>query len=99
GGTLAFRDVTGSAYPPGYSTGDGHYANELGDFDDDGDLDIYGLNWLQSGFQFTDCVMKNNGNGTFASPVALSNSDSDDNEGDFFDYDLDGNIDLFIANF
>src|SRR5258705_2108147 len=43
--------------------------------------------------------MKNNGNGTFAAPVALTNSDSGYNEGDFFDYDLDGDLDLFIANF
>jgi hypothetical protein len=99
GGTLGFRDVTGSAYPSGYSTGDGHYASEFGDFDNDGDLDIYGLNWLQHGFSFTDCTMKNVGNGTFNTLTALSNSDSDDNEGDFIDYDEDGNVDLFIANF
>jgi hypothetical protein len=99
GGTLSFRDVTGAVYPPGYATGDGHYANEFGDFDNDGDLDIYGLNWLQNGFNFTDCTMKNNGNGTFGTLTALSNSDSDDNEGDFIDYDEDGNVDLFIANF
>jgi hypothetical protein len=99
GRVLGFRDVTGAVYPPGYSTGDGHYANEFGDFDNDGDLDIYGLNWLQSGFLFTDCTMKNNGDGTFGSLTALTNSDSDDNEGDFIDYDEDGTVDLFIANF
>src|SRR5690606_25194986 len=44
-GTLAFRDVTGSAFPAGYSTGGGHYEQEMGDQDGDGDLDIYGLNW------------------------------------------------------
>jgi len=98
GGTLGFRDVTGAVFPAGYSTGNGHYEQELGDFDADGQLDIYGLNWLQGGFSFTDCTLKNNG-GTFGSPVALASSDSDDNEGDFFDYDLDGDLDLYIANF
>jgi hypothetical protein len=31
--------------------------------------------------------------------VTLTNSGSDDNEGDYFDYDNDGDLDLFIANF
>jgi hypothetical protein len=98
GGTLGFRDVTGAKFPAGYSTGDGHYEQELGDFDGDGQLDIYGLNWLQSFPNFTDCTLKNNG-GTFGSLTSLTNSNDDDNEGDFIDYDLDGDIDLFVANF
>ena len=46
GGVLGFRDVTSSAFPSGYTSGDGHYEEEMGDLDGDGDLDIYGLNWL-----------------------------------------------------
>lgn len=98
GGALGFRDVTGAVFPAGYSTGNGHYEQELGDFDGDGQLDIYGLNWLQSGINFIDCTLKNNG-GVFGNLTALSNSQSDDNEGDFFDYDEDGDVDLYIANF
>ena len=100
GGTamVPFRDVTGSAFPAGYSTGDGHYEQEMGDFDNDGDVDIYGLNW-QASFGFDDITMKNTGNGTFNTLTTLTNSTSDDNEGDFFDYDNDGDLDLFIANF
>ena len=99
-GTLAFRDVTGASFPAGYSTGDGHYEQEMGDQDGDGDLDIYGLNWqVTGGFNFTDTVMKNTGTGSYGSLATLSNSGSDDNEGDYVDYDLDGDLDLFIANF
>jgi hypothetical protein len=47
-GTPIFRDVTNAAFPGGWSTGDGHYEQEMGDLDGDGDLDIYGLNWWQS---------------------------------------------------
>jgi len=99
GGTLGFRDVTGSVFPGGYSTGDGHYEQELGDFDADGDLDIYGLNWLQGSFNFTDCTLENDGTGTFFGLTSMSNSGSDDNEADFVDYDLDGDMDVFVANF
>ncbi|MCY2960238.1 MAG: VCBS repeat-containing protein, partial [Planctomycetota bacterium] len=94
-GTLGFRDVTGSAFPPNYSTGGGHYEQEMGDSDGDGDLDIYGLNWSN----FDDNLLKNNGNGTFQAPVILPGSGSDDNEADFFDYDVDGDLDVFVANF
>ena len=99
GAVLGFRDVTGAVLPSGYSTGNGHYEQELGDFDGDGALDIYGLNWLQSGFGFTDAVYRNLGGGVYSSPTSLTNSDSDDNEGDFIDYDLDGDVDIFVANF
>ncbi|MBK7641575.1 MAG: VCBS repeat-containing protein [Planctomycetes bacterium] len=98
GNVLGFRDVTGSNLPAGYSTGNGHYEQEFADQDGDGDMDIYGLNWLVS-FTFDDIVTKNNGSGVYAPVVTLSNSGSDDNEGDYFDYDNDGDLDLFVANF
>jgi hypothetical protein len=98
GNVLGFRDVTGSAFPAGYSTGNGHYEQEMGDLDADGDLDIYGLNWLAS-FGFNDNTLRNNGAGVYTQIQVLSNSSSDDNEGDFLDYDQDGNLDLFVANF
>ena len=95
-GSLAFRDVTGAVYPAGYTSGSGHYEQEMGDFDADGDLDLYGLNWQSV---FNDIVMKNNGAGVFGSLAVLGSSGPDDNEGDFIDYNLDGDLDLFVANF
>jgi hypothetical protein len=94
GGTLIWRDQTETALAS-KATGGGNYEQEMGDFDNDGDLDIYGLNW--SGL--SDIVAKNNGNGTFAAASTLPGSGSDDNEGDFFDYNNDGNLDIFVTNF
>ena len=95
---MAFRDITGIAFPAGYSTGNGHYEQEMGDLDKDGDLDIYGLNW-QVAAGFTDITLRNPGNGIYNNLTQLSNSGTDDNEGDFFDYDMDGDLDLFVAAF
>jgi hypothetical protein len=96
---VAFRDTTGIAFPAGYSTGNGHYEQEMGDLDADGDLDIYGLNWLVGGGGLVDITLENTGNGTYTNLVSMSGSGTDDNEADFFDYDMDGDLDAFIAAF
>jgi hypothetical protein len=93
-GVVIWRDVTGSAFAPGYSSGNGHYEQEFGDFDDDDDLDILGVNWFNN---FEDDTLRNSG-GFFAEVTKLPGSVADDNEGDFGDYDNDGDLDLYIAS-
>jgi len=105
GGALTFfRDAGGNnsaasqnagALLPVFSHGNGNYEQEMGDFDGDGDLDLYGLNWIG----FTDIVSRNDGTGRFAVFTTLSGSGADDNEGDFFDYDNDGDLDIVVGNF
>jgi len=99
GGVLGFRDITGAVFPSGYSFGNGHYEQEIGDLDNDDDLDIYGLNWQVGGFSFNDITLTNNGSGVYSSATVMSGSGADDNEADFLDYDQDGDLDVFIANF
>ena len=95
-GTLAFRDVT-FAVQAQTGTSIGKYEQELGDLDNDGDLDIYGLNWSTP--QLTDVIVKNDGAGNYGAFILLPASNNDDNEGDFLDYNNDNNLDLFISAF
>jgi hypothetical protein len=96
GGTLAFRDVTHAVFPPSWAPGDGAYEQEMGDLDGDDALDIYGLNWFST---FSDLTLRNNGDGTFGSLKIVPMSSADEEEADFFDYDLDGDLDVIAANF
>ncbi|MEZ5978255.1 MAG: VCBS repeat-containing protein [Planctomycetota bacterium] len=98
GGTLSFRDVTGAVFPAGYASGNGHYEQEMGDIDNDGDLDIYGLNW-QVQFGLDDVTFRNDGTGHYTQLQVLDGSGGDDNEGDFFDFNNDGKLDLYVAAF
>ena len=94
GSLTYFRDVTFAVMTEN-ATGGGNYEQEVGDLDADGDLDIYGLNWTG----LSDSVQRNDGTGVFGTKTTLPGSSSDDNEGDFFDYNNDGNLDIFVSNF
>jgi FG-GAP-like repeat len=99
-GFLNWKDNTGAAFEAGYSVGDGHYEQEMGDFDGDGDIDIYGLNWrVTLPGTLTDVTLENDGTGFFHNRADLPGSNSDDNEADMVDYDNDGDVDVFVAAF
>lgn len=100
GAALAFRDVTTSALPSGWSLGSGHYEQELGDFDADGDLDVYGLNWIADfgGLGLQDLLFRNDGAGQFSLAQTIP-SGTDGTETDFGDYDNDGDLDVLVAAF
>ena len=93
-GALGFRDVTGTNLTQ-KAFGALSYEQELGDLDNDGDLDLYGLSWSS----FDDVVCRNDGHGVFGLFELIPGSGSDESEGELFDYDNDGDLDIFVANF
>jgi len=97
GGALGpFLDVTYASFSQ-FAVNGGNYEQELGDFDQDDDLDIYGLNW--GGPSYTDVLIENDGNLGFGAFTTLPSSIPGDEEPDFLDYDADGDLDVYVANF
>ena len=92
---LPFTDVTAVAFAQG-ATGFGVYEQEFGDVDNDQDLDLYGINWSSP---FNDVLMLNDGAFGFGPFISIPSSTADDEEADFFDYDADGDLDVYVANF
>ena len=98
-GDGTFTDVTESAGFSG-ATGRG-LAIAWGDYDDDGDMDVYIVNDADQNFLY-----RNNGDGTFTD-VSLTagvgfGEDVDAENGmgaDFGDYDNNGYLDLVVTNF
>ena len=98
-GDGTFTDVTKTA---GFSKAMGRgLALAWGDYDDDGDMDVYIANDADQNFLY-----RNNGNGTFTD-VSLTagvgfSEDGEAENGmgaDFGDYDNDGRLDLVVTNF
>ena len=98
-----FNDITQTAYIATGATGSAsvNYTNEYGDVDGDGDFDIWQKNYDGN----ADKILRNNGLSagapTFTEMGAWIKNDPnfDENELDFIDYDGDGDLDAFSANF
>ncbi len=79
----------------------------VGDYDDDGDLDLYVVSRGPAAGQIPGRhkLYRNNGDGTFtdvalAAGVNATNSTTPDGwSANFHDYDLDGDLDLFVTGF
>ncbi|HZL99351.1 MAG TPA: VCBS repeat-containing protein [Planctomycetota bacterium] len=102
-GPESFQDVTQSAlYDTGAAQVGGHaYECEYGDVDGDGDFDL----WMIGYDGATDRLLRNDGPGPQG--VGFTRMDAwiagdpvtDESEADFGDYDNDGDLDVFVANF
>jgi len=91
-GTTAFVDVTAEAGVGSQGSGHGLI---LGDYDADGHVDIYVVN--NGG---ANILYRNNGNGTFTDVTEVSGAgDRGGSHGAaFVDYDNDGDLDIWVAN-
>jgi len=106
--TEPFEDVTLESLinTGSVASGNSSYGCEYGDVDEDGDFDLWMLNYTT----FTEKLLVNTGPGA-PGIVAFAESDgpgpdlikgdpnADENEIDFLDFDNDGDLDAFSANF
>lgn len=78
-----------------------------GDYDGDGHLDLFVVNWARCGAtsDYTyadDALFHNEGDGTFTNQTELLESTGSTTgagfQGAWFDYDRDGDVDLYLAN-
>ncbi len=87
-----FEDVTEAAGAGDAGYGMGAVA---GDYDGDGDTDIYVVNFGP------DVLLRNNGDGTFTDVTRAAGIESPlwGSSAAFFDADLDGDLDLYVVNY
>jgi hypothetical protein len=92
GGKLHFVDVTSQA---GIERDVYGMGAAVGDYDNDGDLDLYVTNFGSN------ILYRNNGNGTFADVTREAGVDDErwSSSVAFLDYDRDGDLDLFVTNY
>ena len=91
-GRLHFDDVTDEA---GVGEAGFGMGSAVGDYDNDGDLDLYVTNFGSN------VLYRNNGNGTFTDVTAQAHVDDHrwSASAAFLDYDRDGDLDLFVTNY
>ncbi len=91
-GDRSFEDVTETA-----GVGDAGFGQgcTVGDYDNDGDADLYVLN------DGPNILYRNDGDGTFTNVSANAGvaGDSWSVSAGFFDYDRDGDLDLYVVNY
>jgi hypothetical protein len=91
---LHFTDVSA---PARFATGDYGMGLAVGDYDNDGDPDVYVTNFGPNR------LYRNDGNGTFSDVTRQAGAGLDDprwsTSASFSDYDADGDLDLFVANY
>ena len=94
GASLHFTDVTDRA---GFAAADYGMGAAVGDYDNDGDPDIYVTSYGANR------LYRNNANGTFTDVTAAAGEGLSDprwsTSAAFSDYDTDGDLDLFVANY
>lgn len=100
---IQFQDVTYTAGVPGdpnsiYSTD-----HAWGDYDNDGDLDLFITNWGTAADEAKNLLLRNTG-GLFADVTAAAGFHPQFNTNNSYscvwgDYDNDGDLDLYVVNF
>jgi hypothetical protein len=92
--TLRLIDVTARA---GFAAGDYGMGAAVGDYDNDGDPDVYVTNYGPNR------LYRNNRDGTFTDVTERAGIGLDEprwsTSASFSDYDADGDLDLFVANY
>jgi hypothetical protein len=103
-GDAMFTDITQTALINNGATlsGSNNYEAEFGDLDGDGDFDVWAKNYNGN----TDRILRNNGfvagvgfNFTQVNAWIKGDPSVDENEVDLLDFDGDGDLDAFAANF
>jgi hypothetical protein len=92
GGDGTFTDVTAASGVAGHGYGSGAAS---GDYDRDGDVDLYVTNLGP------DILFRNDGDGTFTDVTAHAavGDDGYSSSAAFLDYDADGDLDLYVCNY
>lgn len=91
-GDMTFEEVSAEA---GLATGESTRLVLAGDYDNDGDVDLF-----MGVVQNSSLLFRNNGDGTFTDVTTISGiyNDSDIRGGAWCDFNNDGSLDLYLAN-